>query len=172
VAGYPIEIVSYDPRWGEAFEKERVRLADALGHHVLRFEHMGSTSVPGLDSKPIIDISAAVADLAVVPSLFDVLGKLEYQPIVQKSPDRYDLWRVCGKGHPSHILHFMVDGSDAWFHPIIFRNALRADPTLRTQYSELKRQLASACGDDIDKYGTGKTDFVRHVLDAMLGKVG
>ena len=170
MAGYPIEVVPYDPCWPEAFEKEKSRLQNAFGSDVLRFEHMGSTAVPGLDSKPIIDISAAVADLSVVPALFEKCRELGYTPIEQKSADRYDLWKTCGKGHPSHILHFMKEGSDAWVRPIVFRNALRADAQLRTEYSELKRQLADACGDDIEKYGKGKTEFVRRVVDEILSK--
>jgi GrpB-like predicted nucleotidyltransferase (UPF0157 family) len=171
VAGYPIQIVSYDPCWPTAYQAEQDRLQKAIGQHVLRFEHMGSTSVPGLDSKPIIDISAAVADLASVPNLFPTLESLGYKPIEQRSADRYDLWNVAGPGHPTHILHFMQDGSDAWVRPIVFRNALRADPKLRAEYSELKRQLADSCKDDIDKYGSGKTEFVHQVLNEMLGKI-
>ena len=169
VAGYTIEIVPYDPCWVAAYELERDLLAGAIGATVLRFEHMGSTSVPGLDSKPIIDISAAVSDLAVVSTLLADLEKIGYKPIEQKSHDRFDLWKVCPKGYPSHILHFMKEGSDAWVKPIVFRNALRADPGLRAEYSVLKRNLAEACGDDIDRYGKGKTDFVQRVLDEMLG---
>jgi len=156
VAGYLIEIVPYDPSWPTAYEEERTRLHRALGDCVARLEHMGSTSVPGLDSKPIIDIAAAVTSLATVPDLFPKLEGLGYQPIDQRSPDRYDLWRVGDKGHPSHILHFMADGSDAWIRPIIFRNALRADANIREKYSELKRKLAEECGDDIIAYGQMK----------------
>lgn len=168
VAGYRIEIVSYDSSWPAAYEAERERLAAAIGPQVSRYEHMGSTSVPGLDSKPIIDISAAIADLGSIPKLLPTLEELGYRPIEQKSTERFDLWRLCAKGHPSHILHFMEDGSPAWQRPIVFRNALRADPELRAEYAELKRQLAEACGDDIEKYGKGKTDFIRRVLDEFI----
>jgi GrpB-like predicted nucleotidyltransferase (UPF0157 family) len=149
---------------------ELQRLQEAIGSHVLRFEHMGSTSVPGLDSKPIIDISAAVDDLGIVPSLFQVLKTLGYGPIAQESANRYDLWKLCDKGRPSHILHFMADGSDAWKRPLVFRDALREDSDLRDDYSSLKKNLASACGNDIKRYGNGKTEFVERVVNNRLNR--
>ena len=168
MTGYRIEIVPYDPCWPKAYEEERDRIAAAIGEQVVRFEHMGSTAVAEMESKPIIDISAAVADFSVVPNLFPALEKLGYKPIEQQAKDRYDLWRMGGKTYPSHILHFMKDGSDAWVRPIIFRNALRADPHLREQYGEIKRRLAEACGDDIKEYGHGKTEFIESVIAEML----
>jgi len=168
VAGYRIEIVPYDPSWPKAYEEERNRLAQAIGAHVLRFEHMGSTAVPELESKPIIDISAAVADLSQVPSLFEALEDLGYTPTEEQANDRFDLWRMGDKPYPTHILHFMQEGSDAWVRPIIFRNALRADPVLRKEYSDIKHELAGACGEDIKKYGHGKTEFIESVIAEML----
>jgi len=160
--------VPYDPAWPQSYEAECARLKLALGAKVLAFEHMGSTAVPGMRSKPIIDISVAVADLGSVPSLFPVLHELGYAPIPQNSTDRYDLWKQCPGKCPSHILHFMVKGSGAWIRPIIFRNALRADAELRDRYGDLKERLASEFGDDIQGYGKAKTDFVRGVVEPFL----
>lgn len=168
MAGYRIEIVSYDPGWPAAYERELARLESALGDAVIQFQHMGSTAVPGLDSKPIIDISAAIEDMSMVPKLFPLLEPLGYKPIEQRSTDRYDLWRLGEKGYPSHILHFMKEGSDAWAKPLRFRDALRADSMLCARYGDLKRALAAACGDDIEKYGRGKTDFVNSVISEVM----
>ncbi len=129
---------------------------------------MGSTAVPGLDSKPIIDLSAAVRDLGVVPSLLSALEAAGYRQIELDTDDRFDLWRQVGCGPPTHILHFMEDGSGAWVRPLIFRNALRADVALREEYAELKRRLALECVDDIRRYGKGKTEFIHRVVNAYL----
>lgn len=169
VRRYPIEIVPYDPRWPEAYERERDRISATLGDRVLRYEHMGSTSVPGLAAKPIVDISAAVASLSVVPSVIKELAPLGYE-LHEQEPDRYDLWLREGEDRPSHILHFMEAESPAWVRPLVFRNALRADPALRKQYVELKCQLAEACGDDIKKYGAAKTRFIEDVVDSILAE--
>ncbi len=168
MSSYSIEIVPYDPRWPAAYEQELKRLNKAIGSHVLRFEHMGSTAVTGLAAKPIVDISAAVKSLGDVPALFADLEAVGYRPIEQSSPDRYDLWRQTSNAPPTHILHFMELESDAWMRPLIFRNALRADPELRARYMQLKEQLASSFASDIKSYGQGKTDFVNQVLDSIL----
>jgi GrpB-like predicted nucleotidyltransferase (UPF0157 family) len=168
VSSYSIEIVQYDPSWPAAYAQEERRIAEAIGSHVVRFEHMGSTAVPGLAAKPIIDISAAVSRLEGVPSLFPALRALGYEPIPQESPDRFDLWRQPTNGPPTHILHFMELDSEAWIRPLIFRNALRADPDLRAEYISLKQTLADTCASDIKEYGKGKTEFITKVLEAML----
>lgn len=170
MASYQIEIVPYDPGWPAAYEKEVHRLHSAIGHNVVRFEHMGSSSVPGLAAKPIIDISAAVQSLAEAPELFPLLERLGYQPIPQDSPDRYDLWLQPGEGPPTHILHFMEADSEAWIRPLIFRNALRADAALREEYMVLKAELAERCGSDIKCYGKGKGEFINRVIDSFLAE--
>lgn len=165
---YPIEIVAYDPKWVELYEQERNRLADAIGGDVLQFEHMGSTSVPGLAAKPIIDISAGLRRLEDSTDLIPKVEELGYRPIPQRSGDRYDLW-YCPEGRrPTHILHFMERDSDAWRRPLIFRNALRADGELRARYSDLKSRLAVACGEDIQRYGAEKSEFITSVVDDLL----
>lgn len=168
MSSYSIEIVPYDPSWPAAYEQESERLSRAIGLYVLRFEHMGSTAVPGLAAKPIIDISAAVRGLVDVPTLFPDLERMGYKPIEQSSPDRYDLWRQTSNSPPTHILHFMEMGSDAWMRPLIFRNALRADHELRARYIQLKERLASSFASDSKSYGKGKTDFVNGVIDSIL----
>lgn len=168
VSSYSIEIAAYDPSWIEAYQQEAERLEKAIGSRVLRFEHMGSTAVPGLAAKPIIDISAAVPKLENAQDLFPTLDGLGYKPIEQTSTDRYDLWRQTADRPPTHILHFMELESDAWIRPLIFRNALRADPELRATYASLKEGLAGSYGSDIRAYGKGKTEFINNVIDSML----
>lgn len=168
MSSYSVEIVPYDSSWPAAYDQELERLSRAIGSHVLRFEHMGSTAVPGLAAKPIVDISAAVRCLGDVPCLFPDLGALGYKPIEQSSPDRYDLWRQTLHDPPTHILHFMELDSDAWMRPLIFRNALRADSELRARYTQLKERLANSFASDSKSYGQGKTDFVNQVIHSIL----
>jgi GrpB-like predicted nucleotidyltransferase (UPF0157 family) len=168
VESYPIEIVPYDPRWRYIYQQERDRLLAVIGDSVASLEHMGSTSVPGLSAKPIIDISAALKRLEDAEDLIPRVQAIGYRLIPQRSPDRFDLWNCPEGPRPTHILHFMQSDSDAWRRPLIFRNALRADPELRMRYSDLKSRLAAACGEDIRRYGAEKSDFILSVVDGLL----
>lgn len=171
VLRYPIKLSDYDPRWPEAFELERSNLAKLLGDRVVAFEHIGSTSVPGLCGKPIVDISIAVRALDDALPCMELMSPLGYVQIPCADSDRYDLWRLNGKEMPTHIAHFMQVGTPAWIRPIAFREALRADAQLAHEYADLKRRLAEALHDDIRTYGQQKTDFIQKTVDAELVKI-
>lgn len=165
---YTIEIVPYDPDWPAAYECERRRIEPALSEHVLRYEHMGSTSVPGLEAKPIIDLMAAVRSLDDVEGLHGILDSLGYVPDKRAAIDRRDFWHMTDRDRPEHILHFMEDGSDAWIRPLVFRDALREDGNLRERYAAFKRRLAEEAIDDIEEYGRRKGELICPVVNAAL----
>lgn len=168
VLRYRIEIVQFESDWQPRFEEEKARLRLFFGEHVVAYEHIGSTSVPGLSGKPILDIAVAVRTLDDARSLIPAAAEAGYFPIECAANDRFDLWRRQGGEAPTHILHFMQLESDAWRRPIAFRDALRADERLMTAYAELKSQLANAHQDDIRAYGKGKTEFIENVLERAL----
>lgn len=165
---YPVEIVPYDPLWPAAYERERERIDHVLHGRILRYEHMGSTAVPGMDAKPIIDISCAVPSLQSVEPLLPLLVELGYEQVESNSPDRMDFCRRGDSDRPTHILHFMEENSGAWLKPLIFRDALRRDEALRREYAELKRSLAQAVGDDNRRYNVAKSAFINGVVEANL----
>lgn len=165
---HPIQVVSYDLRWPALFEEERVRLLAALAPTVLEIEHFGSTSVPGLPAKPILDLLAAVRRLEDVDPLTDSLGGLGYQDASLwlggwVIPDR----RLFCRGpynEGTHHLHFAVLGSTPWVGNLRFRNLLRSDSEAAAEYARLKQGLAEAHGTDVDGYTEGKTEFVFSAL--------
>ena len=135
-----------------------------MGQVVVDLEHFGSTSVPGLAAKPIVDLLAGVRILEAVPALAGVLPAIGYADCGIQVPGR----QLFAKGGPyneaSHHLHFVEYGTPAWRDPLRFRDRLRAEPELALRYAELKRQLARTHANDINGYSDGKSEFVRSVL--------
>jgi Uncharacterized conserved protein len=161
----PIRIVPYDPAWPDRFEQERAALAAAIGPWITGgIHHVGSTAVPGLEAKPIIDILVGVKDLESSRACFDPLGELDYLYAPYRSEEMH--W-FC-KPHPSrrtHHLHLVPVGSRRYEEELAFRDRLRDDPTLTAEYADLKRSLASRFRDDREGYTDAKAEFIRRALD-------
>ncbi|ELZ74311.1 GrpB family protein [Haloferax larsenii] len=160
-----VELVEYDPAWREAYESEVARLRPRLGESVLGFEHVGSTSVPGLAAKPIVDMLVLVSDLDATEDVARVLSDAGYEERPNDDvPDR----RFFARGPPScrtHYLSVTERGSDCHREQVAFRDALRGNRPLAAAYEELKRGLASVHPDDRDVYTEAKSSFVQSVLD-------
>jgi GrpB-like predicted nucleotidyltransferase (UPF0157 family) len=160
-----IVVVDYDPEWPGMFEQERTRLAAALGPLVLMIEHIGSTSVPGLAAKPIIDLLIGVQSLpAAQARSIETLSAMGYAYL----PD-YTSWLpgeiFFRKGMPwTHHVHVMEPSNPRWENRLLFRDYLRAHPDSARAYATLKRDLAVAFRDDIAAYRTAKNDFVADVV--------
>jgi GrpB-like predicted nucleotidyltransferase (UPF0157 family) len=164
-----IEIVDSDPRWPRLFEEERALLQRALpADQLLGIEHAGSTAIPGLAAKPIVDIFIAV------PSI-DVARTTLVEPIVAlgyvywaENPKRDRMFFV--KGMPpygerrSHHIHISEPTSDAWRRPLLFRDYLRRHPDEAERYHRLKLDLASRYRHDREAYTTAKDAFVEAIV--------
>jgi GrpB-like predicted nucleotidyltransferase (UPF0157 family) len=154
-------VVAYDPGWPGAFEAARESIRATLGDLVGDVEHIGSTSVPGMPAKPVIDMMAAVADLDAGDRAQPLLAPLGYR----RRPHRVDavlLERFDGDA-PTHSLQLTVPGSDLWRERLAFRDALRADPALIAEYAQLKQRLLAEAGGRVYT-ARGKRGFVRRVL--------
>ena len=157
-----IVVVDYDPHWPVAFATIRATLEAALaGVPVIGIEHVGSTSVPGLAAKPIIDIDVIV-DRSHIADAASALEACGYTPLGDMGvPDRY-AFKAPHEATRQNI-YVTVDGCLSLRNHLGLRDVLRDDPELRDQYSSVKRHLA-ATTDDIDVYVDGKSDVVRRVL--------
>jgi GrpB-like predicted nucleotidyltransferase (UPF0157 family) len=171
----PIVICDYDPAWVERFEAERERLAEALWPHVLRIEHVGSTSVPGLAAKPIVDIAANLRTLTVIPEMRIHLAALDYRYRGEEGmPGRHYLCKPIdppGRAHRVAQLHISAEGSRDFRDHVLFRDYLRAHPEARDEYARLKRAIAAEVHNDIAAYIARKGDFVRRCLSAAEAEV-
>ncbi|NQX96054.1 MAG: GrpB family protein [Erythrobacter sp.] len=158
-----IEIHDSDPVWPAMFEAERRRLTDALSRHItgLTFHHIGSTSVPGLAAKPIIDILLEVPNVSVLDDHCDRFESLGYTCRGEYGiPGRRYFQR--GGDNRTHHLHAFAAGSAGARRHLVFRDYLRAHPAAAARYATVKRAAARACNHDTDAYGDLKHDFVAH----------
>jgi GrpB-like predicted nucleotidyltransferase (UPF0157 family) len=160
----PIRLAVYDPRWPQLFDGERKALQAVLEPWLKGpIEHIGSTAVPGLIAKPVIDIMAAVGALEESRGAIAAVRGLGYR----YSPYRPDLMHwFCKPGFSfrTHHLHLVPYTSALWTARIVFGDRLRADPGLAARYAELKRGLAASFEHDREAYTEGKGEFVERVL--------
>jgi GrpB-like predicted nucleotidyltransferase (UPF0157 family) len=171
-----IRIVPYDSDWPALFGREREPLERALGPALVRrVEHMGSTAVPGLEAKPIIDMLAVVQDIDGVDlSAVAACGWLLAPEPGDEQERRLSLCKPALEKR-THHLHIVEKRFDAWQDWILFRDYLRHHPDTALRYAELKRQLAGAgAGDPNDRaaYRDGKSVFVEAVLEAAQAEGG
>jgi GrpB-like predicted nucleotidyltransferase (UPF0157 family) len=163
----PLEITAYSPMWPAVFDMERERLLQVFGADGAVIEHIGSTAVPGLSAKPIIDVMLGVPVLAIIERVMPQLAQdgYRYVPELEKSvPDRR--YFVKPNGQPGHFnLHAVVMGSPFWRDRIAFRDALRGDAGLAEEYLRLKKRLASRSVSDRTVHSDAKTNFIRAVVD-------
>lgn len=157
-----VEIADYDPTWPDQFEAERARIAAALGDLALEIHHVGSTAIPGIDAKPIIDTMVAVRYLDDAVDCIAPLRELGY--VFIDYPENTNR-RFFRKGKPrTHHLHIVAAGSQALIEHLTFRNALRADAGLRREYQALKHALRVKYKHDRVTYSESKSAFVQKVL--------
>jgi len=164
-----VSIASHDPRWAAQFEEERARLLDLFPGRFTAIEHFGSTAVPRLAAKPIIDILAGVGTLREADALLQPLCAHGYETSAEFNatlPDRRWLMRHA-LGRRTHHLHLVVFGGEPWIRRLQFRDALRADATIAARYEQLKRELAGQHRHDREAYTQAKTAFIDEVLAAL-----
>ena len=163
-----ITITDYQPHWPELYQKELVLLKTIIGNHTLDIQHIGSTSVPQLAAKPIIDImigvkSLDIADLYCVPAM--VKAGYEYVSKYEATiPHRRYFRKSSPEGIRTHHLHMVEMNSDWWNRHILFRDHLRNHPEDRDAYGELKKELSLKLYEDKHDYTEAKTGFIEGVL--------
>jgi GrpB-like predicted nucleotidyltransferase (UPF0157 family) len=155
-----VELVDHDPSWGELFEEERARLLGVFDDGAVAIEHIGSTSVPGLCAKPIVDIAVGLPKHELTDEQIAAMERLGYEYLGEYGLPGRLFFR---KGEPrTHNVHVVEHGGEHWERQIVFRDALRSDPEERQRYDELKRRLAAA-GHPREDYTELKTPFIRGV---------
>jgi GrpB-like predicted nucleotidyltransferase (UPF0157 family) len=165
--GVRISLSPYDSHWAVLFEQERVSLESALAQWLVGpVEHIGSTSVPGLAAKPIIDMMAPVRSLSEAASAVEVVTALGYRHGVHRPEEAHYFFKpeTDNWWERTHQLHLTEPTSLLWQRRVAFRDALRRRADYRSRYEQLKRDLAHAHGADLMAYARNKDDFVNEVL--------
>lgn len=164
-----VRVVPYDSAWPDLFALEADRLHQQFAHdglHVL-IEHMGSTAVPGLAAKPILDILVGYPEGAAVAPYIGVFVRQEY---VHRGENEIPGREFFRRGNPRayHVHLAAIDGA-FWRDHLAFRDRLRTDDELRDRYAALKRELAARYPLDREAYIAGKESFVKEVLALPSG---
>lgn len=157
------KLIPYQPSWKEKFETEKTKLLEIFGGKAISVEHIGSTSIPGLSAKPIIDIAVLIEKREDGDSFIESVKELGYQYDALNSSGERHLFR---KGNPTkfHLSIAYKDKGSFWERQILFRDYLRSYPDSRGEYQSLKESLLKDNPTGKGSYLSGKSDFVSRVL--------
>ena len=163
-----IIVEPYNEAWKQDFTDIRKELAEALGDLAIKIEHVGSTSVPGLSAKPIIDIDVVIKDRSVLPSVIEALGKIGYQHEGDQGIPGREAFKYEGKDHlrKHHLYVCSEDASELKRH-LSFRDYLLEHPEAVSEYSRIKEEGAVLFPHDIDKYIEHKTPFIEGIYKKL-----
>lgn len=158
-----VVLVVYDPFWPEKFEKEAEKLGVVFGSNLVRMHHIGSTSIPGMMAKPIIDMLFVVQDITQVDRIDRAMSELGYEAMGEFGiPGRRYFRKLDGEVHLFHLHVFALGDPEVDRH-VNFRDYLRAHPGDALAYQELKIELAEMFPQDPGSYTDGKTAFIQAV---------
>jgi GrpB-like predicted nucleotidyltransferase (UPF0157 family) len=156
-----IRVVPYDANWPFDFQTEALIISGVLGDEIMCTHHIGSTAVPGLQAKPIIDILLEVRSLSSLDAFDHQMEAIDYMPKGEFGiPERR--FYMKGADQRTHHIHaFLFESAGAIRH-LAFRDYLKAHPGIAKAYGELKAEIVRHCEQDIEQYCAGKHDFVAH----------
>ena len=167
-----LRIAPYDPAWPQEFERERGRIAEALGPLARRIDHHGSTSIPGLDAKPIIDIQISVDALQPLDAYAQPLATLGYAHVPHPDDAVCPFFHRPADWPHTHHIHVVAFGGLEERRTLAFRDYLREHADVAGEYASLKRELAPRyAGSDAaarEAYASAKTEFIERVIQIAL----
>ncbi len=160
-----IVIVEYNPAWSTLYEQEKALILEAIGPWLVDIQHIGSTSVPGLAAKPIIDIMPGIRYLYEASNCIAPLEKIGYK-YVPEFEDVMPYRRYFRKdidGQRTHHIHMVETSHEFWERHLLFRDYLRKHPAIAQQYAELKKDLAARYLKEGFDYTEAKTEFIKTI---------
>jgi len=163
-----IVIVPYNSEWPQKFEKEKTVLEKVIGNYITGgIHHIGSTSIPGLSAKPIIDILIGVESLEASKACLDILPKIQYQYYPYKE-DQEHWFCKPSPAHRDYHLHLIPTDNPDFKACLAFRDYLRSHEEARNKYQQLKTNLAEEFKNDRETYTQAKTEFVKEIVSKAL----
>ena len=159
-----VEVVPHDPRWPDAFEAEAKHVVAALGENVVAIHHIGSTAIPNIYAKPVLDLLVQVRDITEVDGRSPAMESLGYEVMGEFGiPGRRYFRKDNQEGSRTHQIHAFESGSAEVERHLAFRDYMIAHPLDAQRYSELKRKLADEHPQSIDGYMDGKDSFIKEI---------
>lgn len=160
-----VSVRPYDPNWVIGFEKEKQHLKEIFGDKIISIEHIGSTAVPGLPAKPLIDINAAIRSFDELDDFIVPLQKLGYEYIPERMFADRKFFPKGSRSNRTHHLNLVLQNSvEQWANSLLFRDYLRDHQQARDEYAQLKVSLAKKYKDDREAYTRAKSDFIQRIL--------
>jgi GrpB-like predicted nucleotidyltransferase (UPF0157 family) len=159
-----VEVVPHNPLWRDAFEAEAKQVAAAMGENVVAIHHIGSTAIPDIYAKPVIDFLVEVRDITEVDGRSPAMESLGYEVMGEYGiPGRRYFRKDNREGIRTHHIHAFEAGSAEVERHLSFRDYMIAHPVDAQRYSELKRKLAEEHTRSMDGYIDGKDDFIKEI---------
>jgi GrpB-like predicted nucleotidyltransferase (UPF0157 family) len=159
-----VEVVPHNPQWRDAFEAEAKQVAAALGEHVVAVHHIGSTAIPNIYAKPVVDLLVEIRDITEVDNRSSAMESLGYEVMGEYGiPGRRYFRKDNAEGIRTHHLHAFEAGSAEVERHLTFRDYMVAHPVDAQRYSELKRRLAEEHPQSMDGYMDGKDGFIKEM---------
>ena len=159
-----VVLVPYQSVWAQRFEREKVRLEEVIGEHILDIQHIGSTAVPGLSAKPILDIGVAVENFEKASALVSPIEKLGYTYRGENGIPRRHYFVKGPPNKKTCHLHMFEEVDEEWATHLLFRDYLRTHPKVAAAYQQLKEDLAAKYPNDREAYTDGKHKFIQKAL--------
>lgn len=156
-----VRVVDYDPKWPEMFEAEAALVREIIGDNLITIFHIGSTAVPGLKAKPVIDMLPVVRDVAALDGLTREFAAAGYEAMGEFGLTGRRYFRKGGANRTHQLHAYQYDAVHAITRHVAYRDYMRAHAEARAAYGELKAALASRFPDDIGAYCDGKDEFVK-----------
>lgn len=160
-----VKLFSYTPEWKKLYKQEEKLLYSSIGKYIENIQHIGSTAIPGVFSKPIIDIAIAVKPFKSTKEIIGLLRKLGYE----YKGDAGVLGRLFfvkeGEAKRTHHLHFIRTNSRDWKNALLFRDYLQEHKDVAREYSNLKKELAKKFPIDRESYSSGKAKFIMEIIN-------
>jgi len=159
-----VEVVPHKQEWRDEFEAEARQLAAALGGNVVAIHHIGSTAIPVIYAKPVIDLLVEVRDIAQLDERGEAIEALGYEVLGEYGIKGRRYFRKDNEGGVrTHQVHAFMAGTEEVLRHLAFRDYMLAHPSEAQRYSELKRRLAEQHPRNIDAYMDGKDDFIKEM---------
>lgn len=158
-----VRLMPYTREWADTGTLVKRELLSVLGTKVIEIAHVGSTAVPGLKARPIIDIAVGVRSFSDIPKYFEELGRLGYNHRGDTDNEN-QIFLTAIKNHLNVYIHIVIHGKTLWNSYIVFCDCLKKDTDIHQKYEQLKISLAARFAFDRRSYTAGKSEFVRRVL--------
>ncbi|MEI6519551.1 MAG: GrpB family protein [bacterium] len=165
-----VKLSPFSPQWEKLYKIEEKRIADALGALAMDIQHIGSTSIPGLSAKPVIDIAIMIPQISDLDKCIPLMESAGFEYLGDFGLPGRNFF-VLGNPRTCHV-HMVEKGSNHWKQWIIFRDYLVAHPDVAEKYDSLKKELAEKFPNDRESYLAGKAPLIAEILENAAKELG